>query len=74
MRLNGAQFDLIYKRKAFVNNYQRAGVEEAQFTDAAQTLRELVAEYEECGKETFLERGQREDAGAAGPAADPRAP
>ena len=66
MRLNGAHFDKIYKRRAFVNNYERAGVEESQFTEAAQTLHELVDEYEECAKDTFLEWGQRDaSAGAA---------
>ena len=65
MRLNGAHFDKIYKRRAFVNNYERAGVEEAQFTEAAQTLHELVDEYEECAKESFLEWGQRDAPGTA---------
>jgi len=71
MRLNGAQFDKIYKRRAFLNNYQRAGVEEGEFVDASQTLHELVEEYEECAKESFLEWGQRD--GGATPASRPRA-
>ena len=66
MRLNLSQFDTIYRRKAFVNNYKREGVEEGQFTEAAQTLHELIDEYEECAKETFLEWGQRDGTGAGG--------
>ncbi|CAG9321094.1 unnamed protein product [Blepharisma stoltei] len=53
-RING-EFDLMYKKKAFVHWYTAEGMEESEFAEAREDLAELQADYKECASDNVDE-------------------
>lgn len=58
------QFKPIYKRQAFIKNYQAFPLFQDnldEFEDSLQTVQDLISEYQAAEKETYTEWGNNMD-------------
>mmetsp|Transcript_7470 Transcript_7470/g.7343 ORF Transcript_7470/g.7343 Transcript_7470/m.7343 type:complete len:80 (-) Transcript_7470:26-265(-) len=59
-RIDG-EFDLMYKKRAFVHWYIAEGMEEGEFTEAREDSEALEADYKECASDTLEENTPEEE-------------
>lgn len=56
----GEQFNLMFRRKAFLHFYTAEGMDEMEFTEAQSNMQDLVAEYQQY-QDAVCEEGMEED-------------
>merc|ERR1712133_283208 len=55
------QFNVMFRRKAFLHWYTSEGMDEMEFTEAESNINDLISEYQQSQEATIDDEGEFED-------------